>query len=84
LTAHSALTSTFIPHQVRYSNVCVVRDEEAAGSNPTAPTRAKILSGIIRLRSLDTLRVMRSREIFDAFAKLFKGPFELLEIFFIN
>jgi hypothetical protein len=33
LTVHSALTSTYIPHQVRYSNVCVVRDEEAAGSN---------------------------------------------------
>ena len=39
LTAHSALTSTYIPHQVRYSNVCVVRDEEAAGSNPPTPTR---------------------------------------------
>jgi len=39
LTVHSALTSTYIPHQVRYSNVCVVRDEEAAGSNPATPTQ---------------------------------------------
>ena len=38
LTEHSALTSTYAPHQVRYSNVCVVRDEEAAGSNPATPT----------------------------------------------
>jgi len=31
LTEHSALTSPYIHDQVRYSNVCVVRDEEAAG-----------------------------------------------------
>jgi hypothetical protein len=37
LTVYSALTSTYIPHQVRYSNVCVVRDEEASGSNPVTP-----------------------------------------------
>jgi hypothetical protein len=41
LTVHSALTSTYIPHQVRYSNVCVVRDEEAAGSNPATPTQVR-------------------------------------------
>jgi hypothetical protein len=41
LTEHSALTSTYIPHQVRYSNVCVVRDEEAAGSNPATPTSSE-------------------------------------------
>jgi hypothetical protein len=33
LTVHRALTSTYILHQVRYSNVFVVRDEEAAGPN---------------------------------------------------
>ncbi len=38
LTAHSAPTSAYSPHQVRYSNVCAVRDEEAAGSNPATPT----------------------------------------------
>ena len=37
LTVHSALTSTYIPHQLRYSNVCVVRDEEAAGSKSGHP-----------------------------------------------
>jgi hypothetical protein len=37
LTVHSALTSAYIHDQVRYSNVCVVRDEEAAGSNPATP-----------------------------------------------
>jgi hypothetical protein len=36
LTAHSALTSAYIHNQVRYSNVCSVRDEEATGSNPAA------------------------------------------------
>ena len=41
LTVHSALTSTYIPHQLRYSNVCVVRDEEAAGSNPATPTSSE-------------------------------------------
>ena len=41
LTAHSALTSSYVPHQVRYSNVCVVRDEEAAGSNPATPTSSE-------------------------------------------
>jgi hypothetical protein len=39
LTAHSVLTSAYIPHQVCYSNVCAVRDEEAAGSNPATPTQ---------------------------------------------
>ena len=38
LTAHSALTRAYIHNQVRYSNVCAVRDEEAAGSNPATPT----------------------------------------------
>ena len=38
LTAHSALTSAYIRNQVRYLNVCSVRDEEAAGSNPATPT----------------------------------------------
>jgi hypothetical protein len=32
LTAHSALTSAYINNQVRCSNVCAVRDEEAACS----------------------------------------------------
>jgi hypothetical protein len=41
LTAHDALTSTYIHNQVRYSNVCAVRDEEAAGSNPATPTQVK-------------------------------------------
>jgi hypothetical protein len=41
LTVHSALTSTYIPHQVRYPNVCLVRDEEAAGSNPATPTQVR-------------------------------------------
>ena len=41
LTVHGALTSTYITHQVRYSNVCVVRDEEAAGSNPATPTSSE-------------------------------------------
>jgi hypothetical protein len=36
LTVHSALTSSYVPHQVRYSNVCVIRDEEAVGSNLAA------------------------------------------------
>jgi len=41
LTAHSVLTSAHIPHQVCYSNVCAVRDEEAAGSNPATPTSSE-------------------------------------------
>jgi hypothetical protein len=41
LTALSALISTYGPHQVCYPNVRVVRDEEAAGSNPTTPTRSE-------------------------------------------
>ena len=45
LTVHSALTSTYIPHQVRYSNVCVVRDEETAGSNPATPTGKRQVTG---------------------------------------
>jgi hypothetical protein len=38
LTVHSTPTSAYSPHQVRYSNVRAVRDEEAAGSNPATPT----------------------------------------------
>ena len=38
LTAHSAPTSAYNSHQVRYSNVRAVRDEEAAGLNPATPT----------------------------------------------
>ncbi len=38
LTAHSDLTSACIHDQVCYSNVCSVRDEGAAGSNPATPT----------------------------------------------
>ena len=38
LTEHSALTSAYIHNQISYSNVCAVRDEEAAGSNPATPT----------------------------------------------
>jgi len=38
-TAHRSLTSAYIPHLVRYSNVCAVRDEEVAGSNPATPTQ---------------------------------------------
>jgi len=41
LTAHSALTSTYIPHQVCYSNVCAVRDEEAGSSNLPTPTSSQ-------------------------------------------
>ena len=36
---HNMLTSTYSPNQVCYSNVCAVRDEEAAGSNPATPTK---------------------------------------------
>ena len=36
---HNMLTSTYSPNQVCYSNVCAVRDEEAAGSNPATPTQ---------------------------------------------
>ncbi len=39
LTEHSALTSAYTHNQVRYSNACAVRDEEAAGSNPATPTQ---------------------------------------------
>jgi len=35
---HNTLTSAYNRHQVSYSNVCAVRDEEAAGSNPATPT----------------------------------------------
>jgi hypothetical protein len=45
LTAHSALTSSYSPHQVRYSNVCVVRDEAAASSNPATPTSSEGVRG---------------------------------------
>ena len=41
LTANSAPTSAYSPHQVRYSNVRAVRDEEAAGSNPATPTSSE-------------------------------------------
>jgi len=41
LAPPSALTSTYIHSQVRYSNVCPVRDEEAAGSNPATPTSSE-------------------------------------------
>lgn len=37
-----------------------------------------------RLRSLDTVRVMRGCQIFDASAKAYKGLFKLLEAFFTN
>ena len=36
---HHALTSAHITDQVGYPNVCAVRDEEAAGSNPATPTQ---------------------------------------------
>ena len=49
LTEHSALTSAYIHDQVRYSNVCAVRDEEAAGSNPATPTQ---VTGYIRLSGM--------------------------------
>ncbi len=45
LTARSALTSPYISHQVCYPNVCAVRDEEAAGSNPATPTSSEAMSG---------------------------------------
>ena len=38
LTTLSALTSVYYPYQVCYSNVSVVRDEEATGSDPAIPT----------------------------------------------
>jgi hypothetical protein len=45
LTAHSALTSVYIHGQVRYSNVCVVRDEEAGSSNLPTPTSSEAIPG---------------------------------------
>jgi hypothetical protein len=47
--AHNALTSAHIPNQASYSNVCAVRDEEAAGSNPATPTQ---VTGHIRLSGM--------------------------------
>jgi len=41
LTACSAPTGAYSPHQVPYSNVRAVRDEEAAGSNPATPTSSE-------------------------------------------
>ena len=41
LTALSALISSYVPHQVRYSNVCAVRDEEAGSSNLPTPTSSQ-------------------------------------------
>jgi hypothetical protein len=38
LAVRSFPTSTYILNQTRYSNVCPVRDEEVAGSNPATPT----------------------------------------------
>ena len=39
--ARNALNSAYTRHQVSYSNVCPVRDEEAAGSNPATPTQVR-------------------------------------------
>jgi hypothetical protein len=50
---HNALTSAYITKQVRYSNVCAVRDEEAAGSNPATPTQ---VTGHIRLSGMAAYR----------------------------
>jgi hypothetical protein len=36
-----ALTRAHNNHQVHYSNVCAVRDEKAAGSNPATPTSSE-------------------------------------------
>jgi hypothetical protein len=45
LTAHSAPTSAYSSHQVRYSNVHAVRDEEVTGSNPGSQSlRRKVRS----------------------------------------
>ena len=49
LAALSALISAHDRHQVCYSNVGVVRDEEAGGSNPATPT------------SSEAMRVLRDR-----------------------
>ncbi len=38
IAARNVLTSVYSTHQACYSNVCAVRDEEAAGSNPATPT----------------------------------------------
>ena len=46
LAMHNALTSTYIPNQVHYSNVCAVRDEEAAGSNPATPTSSQAIPAL--------------------------------------
>jgi hypothetical protein len=52
LTEHSSLTSAYIHDQVRYSNVCAVRDEEAAGSNPATPTRKRQVTRYLVARRL--------------------------------
>ena len=44
VAVHNALTSAYIPSQVCYSNVCAVRDEEAAGSNPATPTSSQAMT----------------------------------------
>jgi len=49
VAAHNVLTSTYVPNQVCCSNVCAVRDEEAAGSNPATPTQ---VTGHIRLSGM--------------------------------
>jgi hypothetical protein len=48
LTEHSALTSAYIHNQVRYSNVCVVRDEEANASRTGVADESltKLLTGV--------------------------------------
>ena len=50
VTVRDVLTSIYSAHQVGCSNVRVVRDEEAAGSNPATPTSSEgIRSPQIRL-----------------------------------
>ena len=46
LTAHSALTGAYIPNQVRYSNVCAVRDEEADALQ-TVSNSARAVGGLL-------------------------------------
>jgi hypothetical protein len=41
VAARNVLTSIHGPNQVCYSNVCVVRDEAAAGSNPATTTSSE-------------------------------------------
>jgi hypothetical protein len=44
VAARNTLTSAYILDLVRYSNVCAVRDEEAAGSNPATPTSSTAMT----------------------------------------